>query len=143
MNRIQLLSFSDDMRQQSVRKSVNPFANPIELLFLIVTLIFLAEAIIMLILQMFPILPRLTKIQGALLDALLLSTVTFPFFYFFIVKPMSSHITALKRAEDDLQKSNADIQDPHDDAHKGRYKNIKLLTFSKRTTAIFAFVLLS
>jgi hypothetical protein len=53
-------------------KPVKPFANPIELLFLIITLIFLAEAIIMLLLQMFPVLPRLTKIQGALLDTLLL-----------------------------------------------------------------------
>ncbi len=142
MNKIQSLSFCADMKQKSVRKSIKPFANPIELLFLIITLIFLAEAIIMLLLQMFPILPRLTKIEGALLDALLLSALTFPFFYFFMIKPVSSHITEFKRAEEELQKSNAAIQDLHNNAREGRYINIKLLIFSKRTAAIFALILL-
>jgi len=142
MNKIQSLSFSTELKQKSVRRSIKPFANPIELLFLIITLIFLTEAIIMLFLQMLPILPRLTKIQGALLDALLLSAVTFPFFYFFIVKPMSSYITELKRAEGEPQKSSAKIQDLYNNPREKRHMDIKLLTFSKGTAAIFAIVLL-
>jgi len=117
MNKIPPLLFSLDTKQQSVRKPIKTFANPIELLFFIIALIFLSEAIIMIFMQIFPILPRLSKIQGALLDALLLSALTFPFLYLFIVKPMSLHISELKRAEkelqhltDELRRSNTDLQ---------------------------------
>ncbi len=119
MNKISSLSFRTHMKQQSDRKSIKPSANPIELLFLVITLIFLTEAIIVLFLEIFPILPHLTKVQGALLDALFLSAVTFSFFYFFIVKPMSLHVTELKRAEEYLQTSNAEIQDLYNNAPCG------------------------
>ncbi len=69
MNKISSLSFHADMKQQWDRKSIKSSANPIELLFLVITLIFLAEGIIMLFLEIFPILPRLTKIHGHRLQA--------------------------------------------------------------------------
>jgi PAS domain S-box-containing protein len=119
MNKLPSLLFRTDMKQKLIRKSVTTSANPIELLFLIVTLIFLAEAIIMIFLQIFPILPRLSKIQGALLDALLLSAVTFPFLYFFIVKPMSIYISELKQAEEKIQRSNEEIKDLYNNAPCG------------------------
>jgi signal transduction histidine kinase len=56
------------------------------------------------------------------------------------VTQLSAHITELTGAEEEVQKSTAKIPDLNSNARKKRYMDIKLPTFSKKTSVIFALV---
>jgi PAS domain S-box-containing protein len=60
------------------------------------------------------ILPPTPMFVGILLDATLLSSLLFPIFYYLVFRPLSSSITRLKRAEDDLRVAAVafEIKDP-------------------------------
>jgi peptidoglycan hydrolase CwlO-like protein len=75
------------------------FSNPVHLLIVTVILIFWAEVLVMIIISA---LPPLTIITEAFLDALLLSFIAFPIFYFFLLRPIQLHIRERRLIEDEL-----------------------------------------
>ncbi|TNF52319.1 hypothetical protein EP227_07580 [bacterium] len=75
------------------------FSSPVLLLIVTVILIFWAEAFVMIIISA---LPPLTIITEAFVDALLLSIIAVPIFYFFLLRPIQLHIRERKLIEDEL-----------------------------------------
>lgn len=75
------------------------FSNPVLLLIVTVILIFWAEAFVMIIISAFP---PLTIITEAFVDALLLSFIAVPIFYFFLLRPIQLHIRERRLIEDEL-----------------------------------------
>ena len=84
----------------STSKSKTLFENPIYLFTITIVSIFIAEAIVMFILHL---LPTISVIEEALLDALLLVFIVFPVVYFFIFRPLRLHINQRKLAEEKLR----------------------------------------
>lgn len=70
------------------------------LLVILTAAAFLVELLVMFLLDMFPPMP---KVVTYLLDAALMSTLIFPVFYLLVFRPMSRHITELRRVEEDLR----------------------------------------
>ncbi|MDH4128585.1 MAG: response regulator [Spirochaetota bacterium] len=81
-------------------ETLKSYPTPIKLLLIIVITIFTIEAIIMSTLYLFPIKSEILK---GLLDALLISLISFPTLYFFMYKPLVLHISEHKRSEDVLK----------------------------------------
>jgi hypothetical protein len=72
------------------------FTQPRYLLLLIVLIIFISEALVMLVLDY---LHSLTPYQEMLLDAALLSIITFPSLYILVFRPLRLHISRRRQAE--------------------------------------------
>lgn len=70
------------------------------LLFVLTGTAFLEELLVLVILDMFPPMPKMVHF---LLDSTLLSALIFPMFYFLVFRPMSQNIAALRRAEENLR----------------------------------------
>jgi len=96
MEKRNTLSYKEE---STVQTPANIFANPITVLIIVITSIFVADAIIAVFWEIFP---RLSKLQEALLDAFLLIAVTFPMLYFFIVMPLKVYVTEHKRVARDM-----------------------------------------
>jgi C4-dicarboxylate-specific signal transduction histidine kinase len=75
------------------------FSNPVLLLIITIILIFWAEAFVMIIISA---LPPLTIITEAFVDALLLSIIAVPIFYFFLLRPIQHLIRERNLIEDEL-----------------------------------------
>ena len=73
--------------------------------------VFITEALVMLLLNMFPNMP---KMVGILLDSALLSALLFPAFYFLIFRPLLQNIAERKLTEDELRVTAVafEIKDP-------------------------------
>jgi len=84
------------------KTSTKAFINPVPLALIILSSIFLTEALIMLILSFFPPLSVMGEI---FLDAGMLSLILIPAVYFFVCKPFASQIEALKGSEKTLLSS--------------------------------------
>lgn len=72
------------------------FEKPVHLVVIIIAVIFLTEALIMLILS---ILPPLETYKIMFLDSLLLILILLPMLHVFVLKPLQLHITERKQAE--------------------------------------------
>ena len=77
------------------------FLRPGYLLLIIVLVIFVCEVLIMFVLGR---LPSLAPYQKMFLDAILLSTVTFPSLYFLVFRPLNLHISRRRQAEQQKDK---------------------------------------
>jgi hypothetical protein len=75
------------------------FSNPVLLLIITIILIFWAEVFVMIIISA---LPPLTIITEAFVDALLLSIIAVPIFYFFLLRPIQHLIRERNLIEDEL-----------------------------------------
>jgi PAS domain S-box-containing protein len=90
--------------EQSVTSLTKRYFAPIRLFIITIVSMFVAEAIIMLLL---PILPPLPLYSEAILDAFFLTCLVFPMLYFFSFRPMILHITERKLTEEALRQSEA------------------------------------
>jgi hypothetical protein len=75
------------------------FSSPGLLFLTSIVLIFLAEVIVMIVIS---ILPPLTIIVEAFIDAFLLSFIAVPIFYFLMLRPIQLHIKERNRVENEL-----------------------------------------
>ncbi len=66
----------------------------------LISAVFLVEALVMLVLHELPPLPPMVEV---LLDAALLSLLLFPIFYFQVFRPLVHHIRERKRTEEELR----------------------------------------
>jgi PAS domain S-box-containing protein len=82
--------------------STKAFINPITLALIILSSIFLTEALVMLILSFFP---PLSVIREILLDAWMLTSILVPVIYYFVFKPFASQIEAREQLEKKLLSS--------------------------------------
>jgi PAS domain S-box-containing protein len=76
------------------------FRSPLSSLVLIASSIFIAEAIVMAFLSVFP---PMSPLSEALLDAALLVMLLSPVLYFFLLRPLIGHIKERRRAERELK----------------------------------------
>lgn len=70
------------------------------LLVVLLGAVFLAEVLVMLLLD---VLPPMPKAASVLLDATFLSALIFPVFYFLVFRPLLQNIAERKQAEDELR----------------------------------------
>ncbi len=86
----------------------NPFfQSPIRLVISIAVSLVIAEAGIMVVLTLFPDLPRIT---GVFIDSILLLLLLIPSLTFFVFRPLILHITERKRVEEALRKSESQLR---------------------------------
>ncbi len=90
-----------DPGNTSARVSNKIIESPFYLFILTIVSIFSAETIVMMILSL---LPKVSIIEEALFDALLLQFIVFPVLYVFVFKPLLIHINERKRVESDREK---------------------------------------
>lgn len=95
--------------------------------------VFFIELLVMFFLDMLPPIPKMATF---LLDSALLSTLTFPIFYFLVFRPLLQNITDLRQAENDLRTTSVafESKDPIliTDAHANILRaNKKFLQFSE------------
>ena len=76
--------------------------NPVTLALIIISSIFLTEALVMLILSFFS---QISMFKEIFLDALMLSLTLVPVIYYLVFKPFTSQIEALKWSEKTLLSS--------------------------------------
>ena len=81
------------------KTSTKAFINPITLALIVLSSIFLTEALVMYILSLFS---PLSKIREIFLDAWMLSLILVPVIYYLVFKPFASQIEALERSEKTL-----------------------------------------
>ncbi len=93
--------------QHTYRPARN-YSNPYRLFVLTALSTFIAEFFIMYFLSVLPALPLFTE---AFLDGLFLTGLLFPLLYWMMLRPMLHHMEERKRAEDELQKMNEDLED--------------------------------
>ena len=84
------------------KKSTKAFINPVTLALIILSSIFLTEALVMFLLSFFP---PLSTIRAIFLDVLMLSLILVPVIYYLVFKPFASQIDALKWSEKTLLSS--------------------------------------
>jgi signal transduction histidine kinase len=84
------------------------FYSPVRILLTILASLFLAEAGVMLLL---PILPPLSFYETALLDAALLTGISFPLLYLFLFRPLQSHIRTRQRCEAEVRSINEELEE--------------------------------
>lgn len=100
--------------------------------------IFATEIVIMLCIDM---LPPLSDLNAALLDATLLLTFTFPAIYFFAFKPLKNQLIYQIQVESDLFKVNQDLVDYENELEVNNFKlkqaNIALKESSEHFTQLF------
>src|SRR3990167_7223027 len=82
-------------------------AHPLRLLLVTSASVFIAEAVVMLILGY---LPGLSLYSEALLDAFLLSLLAFPLLYLFLFRPMLKYTERQRGAEHALRKSGTELE---------------------------------
>jgi PAS domain S-box-containing protein len=92
--------------------------SPLSSLVLIASSIFIAEAVVMIFLSVFPPMSRLFQ---ALLDAALLVMLVSPVLYFFLLRPFIRHINERRRAERELK----DYQDHLEQVVEERTADLK------------------
>ncbi len=92
-------TFISDERLSLIYRS--PFAAPL----IIGVLIFIAEGLVMLLLNAWPDIPMLTE---AVLDSTLLVMILAPVFYWFLVMPLMKHIQERQRTESELKQAKED-----------------------------------
>ena len=105
------------------RTSSKAFINPVTLALIILSSIFLTEALIMLILSFFP---PLSVIGEIFLDACMLSLILIPVIYYLVFKPFASQLEALKWSEKTLLSSIEELK-RSEEAHlmsEERYRSI-------------------
>jgi signal transduction histidine kinase len=88
--------------ESSVQTPAKILISPITVLIIVIISMFVADAVVAVFEGISPIISRLSKIQVALLDAFLLTAVTSPMLYFFIVKPLKLYVTEHKRIARDM-----------------------------------------
>ena len=102
----QVMASEKDKTQFTERQEVPPDSEalnrPTRFLLITAASIFLAEAFVMLVMS---VLPSFSVGTGALLDALLLTILVFPALYFFIMKPIRSHMAEREAVEDAIRVS--------------------------------------
>jgi PAS domain-containing protein len=91
-----------------LQSSAKFFNNPTRIFLSVVVLVFLSEAIVMLILAKLPLLPIL---EEALLDALLLTLILLPLLFFLIYKPLRLYLTEREKAMEALRRSEKRFRD--------------------------------
>ena len=82
--------------------STKAFINPVTLALIILSLIFMTEALVMLILSYFP---PLSTMREIFLDAWMLTAILVPVIYYLVFKPFASHVEALSRSENTMRSS--------------------------------------
>ena len=91
-----------------VKMKNNPFfQSPVRLVISTAVSIFIAEAGIMVVLTLFPDLPRITVV---FVDSILLLLLLIPSLTFFVFRPLILHITERKRVEEALRKSESQLR---------------------------------
>ena len=80
----------------------NEYPKPVRMLTITIISIFVAEAFVMMILLVLPI---LSLYQMILLDTLLLIIIVFPLLYYYLYRPMVLHIKESRRVEESLKDS--------------------------------------
>lgn len=83
------------------------FQSPIRLVISIAVSIVIAEAGIMVVLSLFPDLPRITVV---FIDSILLLLLLIPSLTFFVFRPLILHITERKRVEEALRRSESQLR---------------------------------
>jgi PAS domain S-box-containing protein len=86
----------------SEKKYTKAFINPVTLALLILSSIFLTEALVMVILSFFS---PLSMIREVFLDAWMLTLILVPVIYYLVFKPFSAQIAALRESEKTLLSS--------------------------------------
>jgi two-component system cell cycle sensor histidine kinase/response regulator CckA len=81
--------------------------SPLRILLIVLVSLFLAEAAVMALL---PFLPKLRFHQLALFDAALLTTISFPFLYLFLFRPLQLHIHTRQRCEEEIRRANDELE---------------------------------
>ena len=82
-------------------------AHPFILVFITAASIFIAEALVMMVL---PFIKGISPVYEGTIDALLLTVLVFPVLYLFLFRPMISVIRSLSEAEDELQMANEELE---------------------------------
>jgi PAS domain S-box-containing protein len=85
--------------KENSKTSSKAFINPVTLALIIISSIFLTEALVMLILSF---LPPLSMFREIFLDACMLSLILVPVIYYLVFKPFASQIEVLKWSENTL-----------------------------------------
>jgi PAS domain S-box-containing protein len=98
--------FSSEIFMRDAKRPIIA-GSPGRLFVILACSIFAGEASVMFLLDALPPLPDL---EGALLDSTLLSTIVAPALYFFVFRPLTTHIAEREQAEQALRDS--------DDAHR-------------------------
>jgi PAS domain-containing protein len=83
------------------------YLSPVQLVGLTAFGIFVAEAVIMFLLSLFPLIPM---VYEAILDAVLLTLLASPFLYFLLFRPLVLHIDRRRAAEDAILSVNATLE---------------------------------
>jgi signal transduction histidine kinase len=103
-----LLSGSSNNPTEMGKMKGNPFfQSPIRLVISIAVSIFIAEACIMILLSLFPNLPR---IMVVFIDSFLLLLLLIPSLTYFVFRPLLLHITERKRVEEALRESEKQLR---------------------------------
>lgn len=100
---IQENSVESHLGEQTVKSPIKIYFSPFRSLIIILSSIFVAEAIIMFL---FSILPPLSQHVQIFVDVLLLIVLVLPMSYLFLFRPMVLHIDELKRAEKVVRRAN-------------------------------------
>jgi two-component system, cell cycle sensor histidine kinase and response regulator CckA len=84
-----------------------PSYSPLRILLIVLASLFVAEAVVMLLL---PILPPLSFYQTVVVDAALLTILGFPLLYFFLFRPLQVHIRTRQRCEEEMRRMNEELE---------------------------------
>jgi len=97
----------DQPTTQGQPATLHPATPPSRLLVIVTVSVFIAEALVMILLAVLPPLPRL---MSAIVDASLLTVVVIPTLHLFLQRPMSLEIAERKQAERALQRSHDEME---------------------------------
>jgi signal transduction histidine kinase len=101
--------FKADRNDHNVETGKLPviFQMPFYLLIILIGIIFISESLVMFFLH--SISPQSNLIE-AMVDAALLVMIISPFLYFFLLNPLTLHMTKRQRAEEELRKSHNELE---------------------------------
>lgn len=106
-NCIDCFRANENPRQAKVSLKHKKIAHPFILVFITAASIFIAEALVMMVL---PSIKGISPVYEGTIDALLLTVLVFPVLYLFLFRPMISVIRSLSEAEDELQMANEELE---------------------------------
>ena len=84
------------------------YSKPLNLFLIAIVSIFLIETLVM---YVFPVLSTSLRLNGAVLDAALLTILIFPILYFFLLRPLQQQVANLKKAEESMLQVKHDWED--------------------------------
>lgn len=100
-------SIDDSPQQEGDLMQPEDYPRPLHLFVITALAVFVGEVVVMLFLAT---LPALSVPVEALLDGVLLSVLASPVLYFSLVRPMATHIRQRRNAEEELRRTNAELE---------------------------------